>query len=132
MFNSITTTGNLAADPELRFLPTGMAVCNFSIYNTYKYGKGKEDTTIFKVCFFAKQAELANEFLGKGDMVIVSGRMRLVKFIGREGTEVTYAEIIGSDFRTLTPKASQSRFEDEYQEEGSLVGAVADVDDLPF
>lgn len=124
MLNSITVVGHLGSDPDMRYMPTGMEVTNFSVYNTYKYGQGKEDTTIFKVVFFGKQAGFANDFLHKGDLVVVTGRMRLVTFTGRDGTDKTYAEIVGNDFRSLTPR--------RYNDAEELATSAEDLDDLPF
>ncbi len=126
MINSITVVGNMGADPEMRYLPTGMAITTFLVYDHYKYGQGKEDTTKFKVCFFAKQAENANQFLHKGDLVAVTGRLRLKSFDGRDGNTVTYLEIVGSDFRALQNRRDSGVSDDQ------LTDGYGDVDDLPF
>ncbi len=133
MFNSLSVVGHLAADPEMRYTPKGSTVTTFTMYNNYKYGEGKEDVTIFKCVFFGKQAERANQFLHKGDLTAVSGRLRLVTFQTREGTDKTYAEIVGSEFRSLASKPKPVQSYDDLQSDADEAGALVDeVDDLPF
>jgi single-strand DNA-binding protein len=114
----------------MRYLPNGTVVTNFTVYDHYKYSKGREDITRFRVVFFGKVAELANEFLSKGDLVVLSGRLRLVTFTGRDGKEKTFAEIIGNEFRSLTRRRQDD--DDATEPDGESWAPTADVDDLPF
>lgn len=72
--------GYLAADPEMRFIPSGTAVTNFRIGSTrqYKDAKGEtlKETTWLKVTAWGKLGEIVNNFCAKGSQVIVKGRLR--------------------------------------------------------
>lgn len=79
MYQSITITGRLGRDPELKYLPGGDALCTFSVatdrtYND-KSGSRVKETTWFRVTVFGKQAETANKFLAKGRSVLVEGHL---------------------------------------------------------
>ena len=135
MLNSITVTGNLGADPEMRYLPSGQCVTSFPLYDHYKWGHDKEDLCIFKITFFGKRGENANQFLHKGDSCMVTGRFHATTFTGRDGQDKTILEIMGSDFRALGNRKTQ--FSEVHVPEGygdvdSPVDFGDDVDDLPF
>ncbi len=136
MLNSISVTGHLGADPEMRYLPNGNCVTSFPVYNHYKYGSGKEDLCIFRVSFFGKRAENANQFLHSGDLVMVTGRLRSPSFTGRDGQKVTLLEIVGSDFRALSNRFQQREPGQvgaaDYEQDNAPSMYGDDVDDLPF
>lgn len=77
--NLVVLIGNLTKDPELRTNPEGNVSANFRIATNRKYktnaGEIKEDTTFVRIVCFAKQAETCNQYLRKGDLVCVSGRL---------------------------------------------------------
>jgi single-strand DNA-binding protein len=75
----LTLIGNLGGDPEMRYTPNGQAVTNFSLATnrTYYAGDGEKrtETTWFRISAWGKQAENANKYLGKGDLVYIEGRL---------------------------------------------------------
>lgn len=77
--NSVTVGGNLTRDPELKFLPSGVAVCNFNVAVNEKYtdaqGQKKESVCFVEVVAWKKTAELAAEYLKKGSPVVVEGKL---------------------------------------------------------
>lgn len=79
MVNSVFIMGNLTRDPELKYLPSGSAVCNFSIAvnDKYKGGDGKmvEKVHYFNVAAFGKTAENCGEYLSKGRKVLIQGKL---------------------------------------------------------
>ena len=79
MYQKIIIAGNLGSDPELRYLPDGTPVTNFSVATNRRWGSGdeaKEEVTWFRVSVFRGQAEACNNYLLKGRQVIVEGRLR--------------------------------------------------------
>lgn len=91
--NSVELLGRLGKDPELRFTPSGSAVCEFSLA-TDRGGKGDDKVTDWhKVVAWEKQAEIASKFLKKGSECHVRGEIRYGKFTGKDGQERFTTEI---------------------------------------
>lgn len=81
MYQQIILVGNLGSDPEMRYLPDGTAVTNFSLATNRKWKDGRtgqmqEETTWWRISVFGAQAEACNQYLGKGRSVLVEGRLR--------------------------------------------------------
>jgi single-strand DNA-binding protein len=104
-FNKITIVGHLGRDPEIRYTPQGLAVCNFSVATSEKRkdqtGEQQEITTWFKITFFGRQAEVANQYLTKGKQVYIEGKLRQNEFTGQDGVKRTTLEVTGSDLQFL-------------------------------
>lgn len=77
--NSITVIGNLGADPELKYTPSGTPVCNFSVADNHRYkdaaGKDVETVEWFRVSAWGQQGDACNQWLQKGSLVCVIGRL---------------------------------------------------------
>jgi len=89
-FNKVILMGNLTRDPELRYTPDGVAICNFSLAVNDSYRKGsegesKDDTMFIDVTTFRKQAENCGQYLKKGRRVLVDGRLRLERWQAQDG-----------------------------------------------
>lgn len=93
--NQCNFIGRLGKDPENRYLPSGDAVCNFSIAVGWK-GKDKEGVEWINISCFGKLAEIAGEYLHKGKQVFVSGRFSTRKYQDKEGND-RYATQINAD-----------------------------------
>ncbi|MBN1994333.1 MAG: single-stranded DNA-binding protein [Anaerolineae bacterium] len=80
MYQKLTIVGNLGGDPELRYTPSGQAVCNYSVATNRKWtggdGQQQEETIWFRVSSWGKRAEVDNQYLQKGSRVLVEGRLR--------------------------------------------------------
>jgi single-strand DNA-binding protein len=104
-FNKITIVGYLGRDPELRYTPQGTAVCKLSVATTERRraasGENEEFTTWFRVTVWGRQAELANEYLGKGRQVYIEGRLRLEEYADREGNPRISPEVNATDLQFL-------------------------------
>jgi len=104
-FNKITIVGYLGRDPELRYTPQGTAVCKMSVATTERRraanGETEEHTTWFRVTVWGRQAELANEYLGKGRQVYLEGRLRLEEYADREGNSRISPEVTATDIQFL-------------------------------
>lgn len=104
-FNKVTIVGYLGRDPELRYTPQGTAVCKMSVATTEKRrstnGENEEYTTWFRVTVWGRQAELANEYLGKGRQVYIEGRLRLEEYADRDGNPRISPEVTATDIQFL-------------------------------
>ena len=78
MYQNLTLVGRLGRDPEMRYTPDGTPVCTFSVAVNRRWksqeGQQVEETTWFRVSAWRKLAELCNEYLSKGRLVMVIGR----------------------------------------------------------
>ena len=103
--NKVILIGNLGADPETRYLPSGDAVTNIRIATTDtwkdKNGEKQEHTEWHRVAFFGKTAEIAGEYLKKGSPVYVEGRIRTRKWQDKEGQERYSTEIVADRMQLL-------------------------------
>ncbi len=104
-FNKITIVGYLGRDPEIRYTPQGTAVCNVSVATTERRknvtGEYEDHTTWFRVTFWNRQAELANEYLAKGRQVYIEGRLRQEEYTDREGNRRTSLEVNATEMQFL-------------------------------
>jgi single-strand DNA-binding protein len=103
--NKVILIGNLGRDPEVRYLPSGDAVANFSIATTEKWkdksGEMQEQTEWHRISFFGRQAEICGEYLKKGSSVYIEGRLQTRKWTDKEGHERTTTEIRGDRMQML-------------------------------
>ncbi len=114
----ITVVGNLTADPELRFTPSGAAVANFTVASTPRIydrqsGEWKDGEALFLRCnIWREAAENVAESLTRGSRVIVSGRLKQRSFETREGEKRTVVEVevdeIGPSLRYATAKVNKA------------------------
>jgi single-strand DNA-binding protein len=115
MANTITVTGNLTRDPELRFTQGGRAVANFRIASSRRFqmnNEWQEQTSFFDVVAWAELGENAAASLSKGARVIVTGRIEQRDFETREGEKRTVFEItadeIGPSLRWATAQVERT------------------------
>ena len=99
--NKVIIVGNLGADPETRYLPSGDAVTNIRVATTDRYkdkqsGEMREATEWHSISFFGKLAEIAGQYLKKGSQVYVEGSLRTRKYTDKNGVE-KYATDIRAD-----------------------------------
>jgi single-strand DNA-binding protein len=110
-FNRITIVGYLGKDPELRYTPQGVPVCDFSVATTErkkdKSGEFQDLTTWFRVTFWRNQAELANQYLSKGKQVYIEGRLSQREYQDRDGNTRYSLEVQGTDLRFLGTRSDE-------------------------
>ena len=111
--NKVILIGNLGRDPEVRYMPNGEAVCNFSIatsetWNDRQTGQRQERTEWHNITLYRRMAEVAGQYLKKGSLVYIEGRIQSRKYTGKDGIERTAYEIIGNEMKMLGGKAEGS------------------------
>ena len=103
--NKVILIGNLGADPETRYLPSGDAVANIRIATSEKWkdksGEQQEHTEWHRIAFFGKLAEIAGEYLKKGSQVYVEGRLQTRKWQDKEGQDKYSTEIVADRMQML-------------------------------
>ncbi|WP_455289965.1 single-stranded DNA-binding protein [Cupriavidus necator] len=104
--NRVTLIGNLGADPEMRFMPSGDAVASVRVATTERYkdkqsGEYTEHTEWHRVAFFGKLATIASQYLRKGGSVFIEGRLRTRKWQDKGGNDRYATEIIGDHLQML-------------------------------
>ncbi|WP_396329092.1 single-stranded DNA-binding protein [Burkholderia anthina] len=104
--NKVILVGNLGADPEVRYLPSGDAVANIRLATTDRYkdkasGDFKEMTEWHRVAFFGRLAEIVSEYLKKGSSVYIEGRIRTRKWQGQDGQDRYSTEIVADQMQML-------------------------------
>jgi single-strand DNA-binding protein len=104
--NKVILIGNLGRDPEVRYTPSGSAVCNISLATTRNWksrdsGERQEETEWHRVVFYDRLAEIAGEYLKKGRPVFVEGRLKTRKWQDKEGKDQYTTEIIADQMQLL-------------------------------
>ncbi|OGX03946.1 MAG: hypothetical protein A3G87_00235 [Omnitrophica bacterium RIFCSPLOWO2_12_FULL_50_11] len=103
--NRVLLIGNLTRDPELRYLPSGQPVTNFTIAVNRTYmaatGEKKEDTAFLRVVVWARRAEVCHEYLRKGSPVFVEGRLQSRSWDGPDGTRRSTVEVVAQNVQFL-------------------------------
>lgn len=106
--NKVILIGNLGKDPEVRYTPSGTAVCNVSIATTRSWknkdtGDKQEETEWSRVTFYDRLAEIAGQYLKKGRSVYVEGRLKTRKY-EKDGIDHYVTEIIAEQMQMLGSK----------------------------
>src|SRR5215210_8735807 len=109
--NKVILVGNLGQDPEVKYMPSGGAVCNISLATTDSWkdknsGEKQERTEWHRVVFFNRLAEIAGEYLRKGSQVYVEGRLQTREWQDKEGQKRYTTEIVASDMQMLGGRGS--------------------------
>lgn len=142
MYQKIIIVGNLGNDPEMKYLPSGQAITNFSVatsrrWNDQQTGQPAEETTWFRVSVWGKQAETANQYLAKGRKVLVEGRLIPD---GQTGSPRTFTRRDGTVGASFEIHAESLKFLSGRDEVGGASGgdvatgggSVSDEEDIPF
>ena len=108
--NKVIIVGNLGADPEVRYMPSGDAITNIRVATTDRWkdkasGEMKEATEWHRIVFFGRVAEIAGEYLKKGSQVYVEGRLRTRKWQDKEGHDRYSTEVVADTMQMLGSRA---------------------------
>jgi single-strand DNA-binding protein len=157
-FNRVILVGNLTRDIELRYIPSGMAVCDIGLAvndRIKKDGQWVEEATFVDVTLWGRTAEIANEYLSKGSNVLIEGRLKLDTW-ETDGQKRSKLKVVGDRLQMLGGKGggggggnsgggssgnarrssgggapSQSR-ESDYDDSNLSYGGSSGGDDIPF
>ncbi len=143
--NKFIGIGNLTRDPEVRYMPNGDAVANFSIAINEnwkdKNGVKQEKTEFVNIVMYRKLAEIAGEYLKKGRPVYVEGKLQTRKWQDKDGNDKYTTEIIADQMQMLGSKdgesvgtQSQDNKPNDKKQDGASAGTGFDdfEDDIPF
>ena len=133
--NRMLVLGNLGQDPELKYLPSGAAVCSISVATSRSWknkesGEKMEETEWHRVTFFDRLAEIAGEYLSKGDPVFVEGRLKTRKWQDKDGNDRYTTDIVGDKMQMLSPKGETRRGSDVTSEPAG--GGSSNYEEPPF
>ncbi|HFA6347797.1 TPA: single-stranded DNA-binding protein [Neisseria gonorrhoeae] len=103
--NKVILIGRLGRDPEVRYMPNGEAVCNFSVATSETWndrnGQRVERTEWHNITMYRKLAEIAGQYLKKGGLVYLEGRIQSCKYQGKDGIERTAYDIVANEMKML-------------------------------
>jgi single-strand DNA-binding protein len=107
--NKVILVGRLGRDPETRYTGGGQAVANFSVATDESYkdrnGERQKRTEWHKIVVWGKQAEIAQQYLKKGSLLFIEGRIQSREWQDKEGQKRTSFEIVANNFRMLGGRA---------------------------
>jgi single-strand DNA-binding protein len=141
MLNQAQIIGHLGRDPELRYLPSGEAVANFTIATTEKWrdknsGESKESTEWHNITCFGGLADIVSNYLHKGSLVYVSGKIKTRKYQDKDGNEKYSTSIQCQELKMLGGKPSNGEQKSEPKPQNapaSKNSGFSDMDDdIPF
>lgn len=135
--NKVILVGNLGADPEVRYMPSGGAVTNLRVATTDSWkdkqsGEQQERTEWHRIVMFGRLAEIAGEYLRKGSQVYLEGRLQTRKWQGQDGNDRYTTEIVANDMQMLGGRGGQQM--PDAPAESTKASAPSDDfdDDIPF
>lgn len=127
MLNKVVLIGRLTKDCELRYTPAGVAVANFTLATDrpFKNQAGEKETDFIPIVVWRKQAENCAEYISKGSLVAIDGRIQVRNYENTEGKKVYITEVISENVRFLDSKSKK-----ENNDLGTEVNI--DSDDITF
>ena len=144
MINRVILVGRLTKDPEFRTTPSGVNVATFTlaVNRTFTNAQGEREADFINVVVFRKQAENVNNYLSKGQLAGVDGRMQSRSYENNEGKRIFVTEVVADNVQFLEPK-SQSKGQSQQQSgqtkqkpanDNPFGNGPVDIqdDDLPF
>ena len=135
--NKVILIGNLGADPEVRYMPSGSAVTNIRVATTDSWkdkqsGEQQERTEWHNVAFFGRLAEIAGEYLRKGSQVYIEGRLQTRKWQDKSGADRYTTEIIANEMQMLGGRGGTTGSMPAAADESSAPPAATKVSDAEF
>jgi single-strand DNA-binding protein len=147
--NKVILVGNLGQDPEVKYMPSGGAVCNVSLATADSWkdknsGERQERTEWHRVVFFNRLAEITGEYLRKGSQVYVEGRLQTREWQDKDGQKRYTTEIVANEMQMLGGRGGSSGFDDSVPPRASAASTSSSQarrqdapaeefdDDIPF
>ncbi|RCU49810.1 MULTISPECIES: single-stranded DNA-binding protein [Corallincola] len=109
--NKVILVGNLGQDPEVRYMPNGAAVANFTVATSESWkdkqtGEQKEQTEWHRIAMYRRLAEIAGEYLRKGSKVYIEGRLQTRKWQDQQGQDRYTTEIVANEMQMLDSRGA--------------------------
>lgn len=117
MYNKVILVGNLTRDIELRYSQGGMAIANAGLATSRKFtvnGEKKEEVCFVDITFFARSAEIANQYLRKGSKILVEGRLNFDQWVDQNGQKRSKHSVVVETMQMLDTKGTAQAGVDEY------------------
>ena len=133
MLNRVVLIGRLTKDPELRYSPSGVAIANFTlaVERNFKNAQGEKETDFFNCVVYKQLAELCANYLAKGRLASIDGRIQIRTYNDKERQKRWVTEIIGENVQFLSPK--DGRGTEPVRDRDSSYGHEVNIDDdIPF
>ena len=132
MLNKAQIIGRVGRDPEIRYLPSGDAVANLTLATTEKWkdkstGEAKEATEWHRISFFGRLAEIVGEYVQKGSLIYVEGKIKTRKYTDKDGVEK-----YSTDITAETMKLLSSRGDSQPRQQEQSTGMEDMPSDIPF
>jgi single-strand DNA-binding protein len=118
MLNKVILIGRLATDPELKYTPSGVAVTSFRIAVDRRMAPneaGEKETDFIDIVAWRQSAEFAANYLNKGRLVAVDGRLQIRNWVAQDGTKRRTAEVVANDLRSLDRPRDQAPHPADYE-----------------
>lgn len=115
MYNKVILVGNLTRDIELRYSQGGMAIANTSLATSRKFtvnGEKKEEVCFIDITFFARSAEIANQYLRKGSKILVEGRLNFDQWVDQNGQKRSKHSVVVETMQMLDSKGDNQNAND--------------------
>ena len=138
MINRSVLVGRLTKDPDLRYTPNGVAVARFTlaVNRTFTGQSGEREADFINIQVWRKQAENAANYLKKGSLCGVEGRIQTGSYEGQDGKRVYTTEVVADSVQFLEPRNNNQNNQDSQQQPQNNQWENAPVevsdDDLPF
>ena len=121
--NKAIIVGNLGQDPEVRFMPNGEAVANFTVATSETWkdkqtGEQKEKTEWHRITMYKRLAEIAGEYIKKGSKVYIEGKLQTRKWQNQQGVDQYTTEIVANEMQMLDGKPQQQGQQAPHQQGG--------------
>ena len=133
MINSSTIVGRLTRDPDLRYSQAGKAVCNFTLATNrpFKNAQGENEADFIKCVTYGKQAENLANYMRKGSLVGVEGRIQTRSYTNKDGNKVYTTEVVANQVSFLDNKKDNQQ---QHRQQQQSQTEPIDIDDsqLPF
>lgn len=140
MLNRVVLIGRLCNDPELKYTNSGTAIATFTLAvdRMRTSANGEKETDFINIVVWQKQAEVASQYLTKGRMCAIDGRLQIRSYDNKEGQKVRVAEVVAESVRFLGDKSQSEKTVGEPQKnvqkkhDDPFADDDINEDDLPF
>ncbi|HCT5251797.1 TPA: single-stranded DNA-binding protein [Staphylococcus aureus] len=125
MLNRTVLVGRLTKDPELRSTPNGVNVGTFTlaVNRTFTNAQGEREADFINVVVFKKQAENVKNYLSKGSLAGVDGRLQTRSYDNKDGQRVFVTEVVADSVQFLEPKNNNQQQNNNYQQQNNAYNA---------